>query len=312
VDTGKTMDTKLINWTLENINSPPKKNGPPMDMREEIAKIKALPPLPGSAMRIIDLISDPEADIAKLAAIIELDPLLTAQIIRWSSSALYGYRGKITTVHDAITRVLGFNFVLDLALGLAVLSPLKAPREGQLGTKMFWIHALSSSCLMRKLAAIRSVEPQFDQQEVFLAALMHNIGFPLWGHQFPEQFSYLNNLIIANPLLVTYKLETFTFGVNHAEIGAWLMGAWSMPRSIINTVYHHHNPNYRGENHQLNLLTFVSDCLLAQIGIGDSINQTIPEEVWNQLDLHPGICQEILDNLGEELEKIKQMAESLT
>ncbi len=306
------MESKMVNWTLDYINSQPNGITPPMDMREAISKIKALPPLPGSATRILNLLSDPKADVEKLVEIIELDPLLTAQIIRWASSALYGYRGKITSVHDAITRVLGFNFVLDLALGLAVLAPLKAPATGAIGTRMFWIHALASTRVMQQLDQKLPQELRLPRQEVFLAGLMHNIGFPLFGHEFPDEFVYLSKLIDANPLLIIFNLETFSFGVNHAEIGAWLMNAWSMPNAITDVVYHHHNPCYRGKNYRLNLLTYLSDCLLGQIGVGDGINQSCPDDVWVQLGLDRTHSQEILANQHEELEKIVATAEMLT
>lgn len=267
--------------------------------------------MPGTAMRILNLNNDPNADTAKLAEIIEMDPLLTAQIIRWSTSSLYGYRGKVTTVYDAITRVLGFNFVLDLALGLSVLAPLKSPKEGPIGTYVFWIHALCSTRFMKHLFDRMPDKSPLNQQEVFLAGLMHNIGFPLLGHQFPDEFARLCALIQANPSLSIFNLETFSFGVNHSETGAWLMNAWSMPRSITNVIYHHHNPYYRGENHHLNLLTFLSDCLLSKIDIGDAKNQNCPDEVWEVLGLEETGCQEILDKLNEDLDKISEMAEML-
>lgn len=307
------MESNLVNWTLDNIGSR-QRNGfmPPRDMRETIAQIKALPPLPGSALRILNLIADPHADAGKLAEIIELDPLLTAQIIRWASSALYGYRGHISTVKDAITRVLGFDFVLDLALGLAVLAPLKSPREGQIGTRMFWTHALASTRLMAKLAAAMPEPVRPEPQALFLAGLMHNIGFPLLGHRFPDEFNYLSELIVANPSLAIFNLETFAFGLNHAEIGTWLMNVWSMPRTITDIVYHHHNPCYRGENHQLNLLTFYSDCLLGRLGVGDAVNQLCPDEVPELLGLDEAVCLQILDSQNDDLVKIQTMAEQLT
>ncbi|AEF99429.1 HDOD domain-containing protein [Methylomonas methanica] len=306
------MQSSLFNWTLNAIN--PQNNGftPPMDMREAISSIRALPPLPGSAVRIINLISDPKADVDKLAEIIEMDPLLAAQIIRWSTSSLYGYRGKISSVRDAIVRVLGFNFVLDLALGLAVLAPLRAPKAGVIGTRMFWIHALASALLMKKLAQKMPADFNLNAQEVFLAALLHNIGFPLLGHQFPGEFDYLSKLINANPSLSIYNLETFAFGVNHTQIGAWLMSAWSLPRLITDVVYHHHNPFYRGEHCQLTLLTYLNDYLLGQIGIGDAANQTCPEDLWNVLSLEPATGLEIIDSLQDEIVAITDMADMLT
>ena len=305
------MQSMLVHWTLSAINS---HSGftPPLDMRETISNIRALPPLPGTAARIIELISDPKADVDELAEVIEVDPILAAQIIRWASSALYGYRGKITSVHDAIVRVLGFNFVLDMALGLAVMAPLRAPKEGVIGTRMFWIHALASTRLMSKLAKKVPAEIEFKSEEIFLAALLHNIGFPLFGHQFSAEFGHLNRLINANPNLSIYNLETFAFGVNHAQIGAWLMSSWQMPQLITDIVYHHHNPFYRGENYQLNILTYINDYLLGQIGIGDAANQTCSDEIWAMLKLEPAVGVEILDNLQDEIKSITDMAESLT
>lgn len=306
------MQATLYNWTLNAIS--PQKNGftPPMDMRDTIANIRALPPLPGSAMRIINLISDPKADVDKLAEIIETDPLLAAQIMRWSTSALYGYRGKITSVRDAIVRVLGFNFVMDLALGLAVLSPLRAPKRGSIGTRMFWIHALASTHLMKKLAAKLPPELQQNQNEVFLAGLLHNIGFPLLGHQFPNEFDYLDKLILANPNLSVYNLETFAFGVNHTQMGAWLMTAWSMPKLIIDVVYHHHNPFYRGDHYQLVLLTYISDYLLTRLGIGDAANQTCPPEVWTALSLSADEAYEMVAEIQDDVATYTELADTLT
>ncbi|PPD31620.1 MAG: histidine kinase [Methylomonas sp.] len=306
------MQSNLSNWTLNTIN--PQNNGftPPMDMREAISGIRALPPLPGSAVRIIDLISDPKADVDKLAKIIEMDPLLTAQIIRWSTSSLYGYRGKITCVRDAIVRVLGFNFVLDLALGLAVLAPLRAPKFGVIGTRMFWTHALASTRLMKKLAQKLPDELGIKDHDVFLAALLHNVGFPLLGHQFPAEFTYLDKLINANSGISIYHLETFAFGVNHTQLGAWLMTAWSMPSMLVNVVYHHHNPYYRGDHFQLTLLTYVNDFLLGQVGIGDAANQSCPDEVWAMLMLEPSEAREMVDSLQNEIADITEMADSLT
>jgi HD-like signal output (HDOD) protein len=176
---------------------------------------------------------------------------------------------------------------------------------------MFWIHALCSTRLMKLLAASMPEQSRLNPQEVFLAGLLHNIGFPLLGHQFSDEFAYLNNLIEANPTLNIFNLETLSFGVNHTELGAWLMNAWSMPTSMINVIYHHHNPYYRGENHKLNLLTFLNDYLLGQIGVGDAGNQTCPGEVWEQLSLDESGATQFLDDQQNELEKIIEMSEIL-
>lgn len=301
------MKPSLINWTFSCIDSGNAIIAPPNDLRAAIAEIKELPPLPGVAARIMRLAADPLSDAKKLAAIIEMDPLLTTQVIRWASSSLYGYKGKISSVQGAINRVLGYQFVFDLVLGLSALSPLKAPTEGVIGTRCFWTQALASTHLMRGLNELLPVEQKTDEQTVFFVALMHNIGFPLLGDQFKSEFDILSGLIEANPSLNLPKLENFAFGVNHCELGSWLLTNWNMPQAVIDVVYHHHNPHYRGDNYQLNLLTYLSDSLLASINIGDAHEEIEREAVVKELNLNASEVAELLAKVENKLDDIKNM-----
>jgi HD-like signal output (HDOD) protein len=306
------MNPSLISWTFNCIEAKNNLMEPPVDMREAVSRIKALPPLPGIATRIMKLASDPLADTGKLAEIIELDPLLTTQVIRWASSALYGYKGKITSVQDATNRVLGYQFVFNLVLGLATLKPLKAPSEGVIGIRSFWTHALASTHLMNGLNKLLLHEHRIESQSVFLVALMHNIGHPLLGDQFIDKFRILSNLAQANPRLSLSKLEKFALGVDHCELGSWLLRTWSMPKPIIDVVYHHHNPHYRGENYRLNLLTYLNDSLLAQINIGDAQAKTNYEQVLEQLQLTQKDCNKLLEKLEGQLDDIKVLVQICT
>jgi len=301
------MEPSLINWTFQCIDSKSTPITPPVDLRAAVSQIKQLPPLPGIAARIMKLAADPLADARKLAAIVELDPLLTTQVIRWAGSPLYGYKGKITSVHDAISRVLGYQFVFDLVLGLSALSPLKAPIEGIIGTRSFWTHALASTHLMTDLNKKLPAEYRFETQTVFFVALMHNIGLPLLADQFIKEFKILSDLAGANPSLNLYQLEKFSLGVNHAELGSWLLKSWDMPPEVVEVVYHHHNPHYRGNHYQLNLLTYLNDSLLAHINIGDNQEANNTDQAIQELRLSSADCDNALTKLQSELDSIKAM-----
>ncbi len=305
------MEPHLINWTLKSISNPLDAFLPPAEMRQSISTIKELPPLPEVGRRVMSLASDPLSDAKKLAEVIELDPLLTTQVIRWAGSALYGYRGKIYSVQDAISRVLGYDYVLNLVMGLTALSPLKTPQEGPLGSTEQWRHALASSHLMLKLSQNIPLERRPDPKKIQLAALLHNIGFLLLGHQFPDEFHYLDKLTRANPGLPVIRIENFAFGTDHSQLGGWLMRTWSMPKPVIDVIHHHHNPSYRGDNHILNLLTYLNDTLLGRIGIGDATSQDYPSTVFEQLHLSEIKTENLLDDLSDNLQAIESMAETL-
>lgn len=79
-----------------------------------------IPPLADTAQKIIKLRVDPNASIDDITGVVETDPALAAQVVSWAASPYYGSPGKIRSVEDAIVRVLGFDLVINLALGLAL------------------------------------------------------------------------------------------------------------------------------------------------------------------------------------------------
>ena len=88
-----------------------------------------LPPLPETAQRIIHLRVNPNAVMGDLVDIVESDPSLAAQVVSWASSSFYAAAGQVKSVHDAVSRVLGFDLVMNLAMGLSLGRALKQPQD---------------------------------------------------------------------------------------------------------------------------------------------------------------------------------------
>src|SRR5690554_7984879 len=85
--------------------------------------------------------SDPKAVMGDLVDIVENDPGLAAQVVSWASSSFYASAGQVRSVHDAISRVLGFDTVMNLAMGLALGRTLKAPLDQPEGYRDYWQQA---------------------------------------------------------------------------------------------------------------------------------------------------------------------------
>ncbi len=236
-----------------------------------IEQVYQLPPMPELGRRILELQSDPNADVRKLAKVVQLDPSLAAQVIRYASSSYYGYGGRVTTIHDAIARVLGFDMVMNLSLGLAAGRSLQVPDKGPLGLSRFWEHAVCSAVLVQKLGAIMPEGMRPPPGLCYLSGLLHDFGILLLGHLFPPEFQLLNKLAQASPGRSVAELEQCLLGMGqardvlamgHARIGAWLMETWRMPDATRVTLLEHHNPDYHGDHDLLVHLVQVSDFLL--------------------------------------------------
>ncbi|GMQ87164.1 MAG: hypothetical protein BMS9Abin08_0362 [Gammaproteobacteria bacterium] len=224
-------------------------------VEKRIQEVYELPPMPELGRRILELQYDPNAGAQQLAAVVQLDPSLAAQVIRYASSSYYGYTGRITNIHEAIARVLGYDMVLNLSLGLAAGRSFRIPDEGPLGLAHFWEHAVCSAVLVQKLGTVLPESMRPPSGLSYLSGLLHDFGILLLGHLFPPEFQLLNKMAKANPGCSVSDLENRLLGMGqakdllalgHARIGAWLMQAWNMPEPLQVTLLEHHNADYRG------------------------------------------------------------------
>ncbi len=285
-------------------------DGPNYNLRERIERVEELPPLPEIGARLLRLKDDPRASTRQLAGIIELDPSLAGQIMRYAASPFLGYREKIASIQEAITR-LGFDKVADLALGFAAGSGFSIPATGPIGLQAFWQHAIHSASLMQGLAEQTPPAVRVRPGIAYLAGLLKNIGFPLLGHLFPEEFQALNRAIAAQPDRAVTELEQEVIAVDHTDSGVWLMRKWRMPSEIITTVFEHHNADYRGEHHAYANLALVADRLLKRYGIGDAFSEALPERLLDQLGLTEPQARHLAETFMNNSGELNGMAEHM-
>lgn len=258
---------------------------PITDLKKRIQSLKKLPAMPQMAARVIQLKQKPHADIHELAEIIEMDPSLSAQVIRYAQSPYFGYRGNVDSVHTAISRVLGYEVVLNLAFGIATAKSYRIPTEGPLGLRAFWQHAIYAGALVQALSNIQGVDTRLPSGLVYLAGLLHNFGLLVLGQLFPKEFVMLNRLAAQYPMAEITRIEQKMFGVHHGQVGAWVMKAWNLPEEVVVAALHHHNDAYIGPHEDYARLVNLANRVLKREGIGDSVHTNMPEELLSSLEL---------------------------
>ena len=285
----------------------------PQDMRDHILSLDQLPPLAEIARRLLELKGDPSCDAQKLTSVIEMDPGIAAQIVRWGSAPIHGFRStKPVTVRDAINIVLGFDRVFNLAFGLCSLTPLQAPKDGPLGKRAFWRQTMVGMELLNGLVGLMDSVERPPAAQLQLTYLLHNTGHLLLAHLFAGQFQYLSDLVDANPDMPVLTIERYALGVDHAKLGCWLMQGWAMPQILQDVCLHHHNPHYRGAGERLVWLICLADRLLGQIGIGDARNEALDDlPLFSQLRIDQAKALEVLERLGDKLEDLDQAVTAL-
>ncbi len=283
----------------------------PMRLKQRVDETFDLPAMPDIAQDIMKLRVDPSADATKLGQIVARDPSLAAQVISWASSPYYGYQGKIDSIETAIARVLGFELVMNLALGISIGKSLRVPKDGPLGVREFWKQSIYTASLAEKLCRAMPIKQRPERGLIYLSGLLHNFGHLLLGHIFPPQFALINQSILCNPHVSVEDIELFILGVSHEEIGAWLMQNWHMPDELIVAVHRHHQEEFWSKHSVYSNLVLVANRLLTRLDIGDSVMTSIPESTLELLSLDMQSVEAALENIETESESLDLMAKQL-
>ncbi|NOY62641.1 MAG: HDOD domain-containing protein [Gammaproteobacteria bacterium] len=281
---------------------------PLLDVKSRIAELKSLPAFPAVAMKIFSLRGNPNATIKELSQIVESDPVLAAQVMRYASSPFFAYRGKVDSVHSAISRVLGFDLVLNLSLGIAAAKPFKVPPGGPISLTSVWRLAIHCAALMQRLSGLLPVSIRPPEGMAYLAGLLHNIGYLLLGHLFPKEFMVLNKVISQNPQRSVGELEMETLGVEHSKLGAWLLEAWELPEELIVSAREHHNEAYYGSHSVYASLALISARALKVHGVGDGESADLPLHILNSLELSEYQVTMALSRVLEGTDNLDSMA----
>ncbi len=267
--------------------------------------------MPEMAQRILQLRANPYGSVLDLARIVELDPSLAAQVIRYASSPLFGYRGKLGSIQDAISRVLGYDMVMDIAFGIATGRAFRIPLDGPLGLRAFWRDAVYSAALTQALSKLLPQPQRLRPGLAYLAGLLHDFGFLLCGQLYPAEFAHFNQALLTEPQRALRDLELEQLGATHTEVGTWLMEAWQMPAEIITTVREHHNPLYDGVHAGYPQLVQLAKQLLQTRGIASYENDDATAASLAKFDLSESQVDTMLESVMAGASALDDMASQI-
>ena len=278
---------------------------------DKVRNIEHLPAIPDLALQILKIRDNPDATVEELVDIIMLDPALSAQVIRYANSPLFGQRGTVKTLDDAIFRVLGYESVLYMALGTAMAQAFRLPEEGPLGLNQFWRNATYSAALMQNLSNIAPRSVHLQPGISYMCGLLHNIGYLVLAQVFQNEYTWANKVIASKPDEPITTIEQQLLGATHADLGQLLMQSWSMPGEITACASEHHNPAYDGEFAKYVWLTQLSDQLLKPHGLSDADTDELSLTQCEQLGLSPDQLDVALNDVIESKDVLESIVHML-
>ncbi|MFO2461830.1 aminoacyl-tRNA deacylase and HDOD domain-containing protein [Pseudomonas sp. 15FMM2] len=267
-----------------------------------------IPPLADTAQKIIKLRVDPNANIDDITGVVETDPALAAQVVSWAASPYYASPGKIRSVEDAIVRVLGFDLVINLALGLALGKTLSLPKDQPQQATPYWQQSIYTAAVIEGLTRAMPRAQRPEAGLTYLAGLLHNFGYLLLAHVFPPHFSLICRHLEANPHLSHSYIEQHLLGISREQIGAWLMRHWDMPDELSTALRFQHDPDYAGDYAEYANLVCLAVRLLRSRGIGSGPDTQIPDQLLERLGLTRDKAEDVVNKVLEAEVLLRELA----
>jgi HD-like signal output (HDOD) protein len=196
------------------------------DLAAELSHGKVdLPSFPDIAMRVRQVLGDPEVSAQQVERVISSEPALAAQLLQMANSAAFNTSGKkLTDLRTAVAR-LGFNLVRSASLAFAMgqLKNVESLKGLEQPLNELWRRTAAVASMSYVVAKRLS---RINPDTALLAGLLHSIGR-----------LYILTRATRHPALFS-DLPSY-----HAILRDWsapvakaLLESWGLPEEIVTAV----------------------------------------------------------------------------
>lgn len=282
-------------------------------LKKALENLDSLPAMPVIAQKLLALQMDTDTGEQELLKLIGQDPQLSAKIVGLANSPVLGLNRKINTVADA-AMLLGMDRVKSVAMGIAMMSNLVKLQAGRyFKPNDLWLHSLAIAIVMRTIAQAMPKETRPAEDQIFLAGLLHDIGFMALHHLDARASDQLHQQILLQSQRPILEVELDVLGITHCFIGAKLARCWNLPIDIVNVMGYHHPPFFEEIEARSPLVRLVNlaEKLQPDFGVIEHTGATIEMHEWQRLGIDPNDVADIIAHSNELVVQTAQISGAL-
>ena len=192
--------------------------------------------------RVRDVVDDPNATMGDRVKALQLDPAISARLLRMANNSPYGPSRQVDTVTGAV-QLLGKQVINEFVATTTVGQTFAGIPVDLMDQSKFWRKSLFCALLARTVAKSCGV---YDQEQSYLAGLLRDIGHYILYQTVPQRAQ--SALIEAGYLEASLaEVEQSNIGCDFAEVGAELIRSWGLPVQIEQAVRCQLSPKDAGE-----------------------------------------------------------------
>ncbi len=272
------------------------------EVKKKLRKLEGLPTLPPIVQKLNEMIEDERVSLHEIAEVIEKDQVITTKLLRLANSAFYGFPKKVSTVQNALM-LLGVNVVKILIMTSSIFEIIHKEDVG------LWEHSIGVAACCKILSERAELK---EPQEVATAGLLHDLGRVVEMVSFKEDYEKI--ILLSQKGIDPIQAEKSILGLDHSEIGSFLMRLWNLPDRLIESVSAHHDVEKAKKFRKEAAIIHLSDVIIHARGYGETLRKKVPPlnpKVLKILKLSTEDIKNILLVLEPRLYELKFFTEEL-
>ena len=213
---------------------------PNQEARRLLSHLNWVPSPPRQYFEITREIASPTSSLESIGELISSDPPIAAKILQLANSAVFGLQLEVTSLAEAVG-YLGAEVTRSLVLLAHTFAEFEKIVPRGFAAEALWSHSVSVARFAKLIAGVQRL-PSDAEEQAYSAGLLHDLGKIVLAANLPDAFSEALSRA-RETRAELHRIESGLFGANHAEIGACLLGIWSLPNAVVEAVALHHDPS---------------------------------------------------------------------
>jgi len=279
-------------------------------VKRVIEKVSELPTLPVIAMKVNSILSNPRSSSSELAAVIEHDQSLSANILKLVNSAFYSLPQRVTNITQAIS-LLGHKNISHIIFTFSVFDTLRNSFTGSFDRRKFWIHSIATAVMGVNLAEFSGYPFPEDS---FTSGLLHDLGKVFMDAYLHQEFKTILEFAERENISF-FQAENELYDINHAMVGEWIARTWRLPLLVVATIKHHHENlgNRKGFSVSSDLcidIVRLADVAVRLKGLGGngdgiSFKPELTKDLFLRLPIREEEVLLLMEQIPEEMKKLE-------
>lgn len=204
-----------------------------------VSGISSLPAMPKVYEQVVKVLQSPDGSVGEVGHIISRDVAMTAKVLQLVNSAFFGLRNHVASPEQAVA-LLGMDTVKALVVGVGVFSQMDLRTLSGISVEDLSLHGTAVAHVANRIVLAEGAGTTLADNAM-MAGMLHDVGILVFATNFTADYRKVLQIMEAEHIPL-HDAEISVFGVSHSEVGAYLLGLWGLPDTIVEAVAYHLTP----------------------------------------------------------------------